>query len=175
MCVRPHVGQRWENHSCAVVSYFPTPPAHVSMESKICILLPSTVQPRSSSGELIPYPCPASILHSNLKGKFSWGVPLHFGCCCLEESELGEQCWMAHTTLCSSLPLHPSRCRMSFHVPIIRDKNKSRTGRWVGSFCCLQIAPLWDAEQAGGKCIRHLQRLLKLGDWYFSQAPVMEF
>lgn len=29
-----------------MVSYFPTPPAHVSMESKICILQPSTVQPR---------------------------------------------------------------------------------------------------------------------------------
>lgn len=76
---------------------------------------------------------------------------------------------------CSSLPLRPSGCRLQRHMSIIRDKNKSRTGRWVGSFCCLQIAPLWDAEQAGGKCIRHLQRLLKLGDWYFSQAVALEF
>lgn len=79
---------------CGVVSYFPTPPAHVSMESEICILLPS------SSGEFIPHPCTSSILrHSNLKGKYSSGVTLHFCCCCLEESEISEQCWMTHTTL----------------------------------------------------------------------------
>lgn len=45
---------------CGAVSYFPPLPAHVSMESKICILgwgLPSTMQPCSSDGEFISYPC----------------------------------------------------------------------------------------------------------------------